>query len=86
MRWLDKSAEQGHAEAQFVLGMMYEDGEGVPKDDAEAYFWMNLGASTLDEKDRAARDEVGEKLTPAKRLEIQERCRKWVKAHPAIND
>ena len=29
-------AEQGQAEAQFFLGVMYADGDGVPKDDAAA--------------------------------------------------
>ncbi len=28
-------AEQGHAPAQFILGIMYEDGQGVPQDYAE---------------------------------------------------
>ena len=32
-------AEQGLAEAQYSLGFMYETGEGVPEDDAEAVRW-----------------------------------------------
>ena len=28
-------AKQGHAPAQFILGIMYEDGQGVPQDYAE---------------------------------------------------
>ena len=35
-KWLQKSADQGFAEAQFVLGMMYQMGEGVEKDLKEA--------------------------------------------------
>jgi len=30
-----KAAEQGNADAQFNLGLMYNSGEGVPRDDAE---------------------------------------------------
>ena len=37
-------AEQGHALAQFSLGMMYEMGEGVPKDDAKAVYWYRKAA------------------------------------------
>ena len=59
---------------------MYEYGEGVPKDEAEAYFWLNLGAS--DEIDRSIRDDLEKKLSRKKRLEIQERCHEWVKTHP----
>lgn len=32
-------AEQGGAKAQFNLGLMYRQGQGVPKDDAEAVKW-----------------------------------------------
>ena len=30
-----KAAEQGNADAQFNLGLMYNSGEGVPRNDAE---------------------------------------------------
>ena len=36
MKWYRKAAEQGLAEAQSNLGMMYYHGEGVPKDYVEA--------------------------------------------------
>ena len=37
-------AEQGYATAQFNLGVMYANGEGVPEDDAEAVRWYRLAA------------------------------------------
>ena len=37
-------AEQGDARAQFNLGAMYANGEGVPEDDAEAGRWYRLAA------------------------------------------
>ena len=37
-------ATQGHADAQFYLGTMYENGEGVPRDDAEAEKWYRRAA------------------------------------------
>jgi len=40
----------------------------------------------LGEKARSARDGVGEGLTPEKRLEVQERCREWLKTHPSMHD
>ena len=82
VRWFRKAAEQGYVKAQYNLGAAYATGRGVPKDEAEAYFWLNLGASALDEEVRSARDQVGRNLTPEKRQEIQERCRKWVETHP----
>ena len=43
-KWRRKAAEQGHAEAQFSLGMMYDIGLGVPKDYAEAAKWVRKAA------------------------------------------
>ena len=37
-------AEQGHAEAQFSLGRMYANGQGVPQDDKAAAQWYRLAA------------------------------------------
>ena len=37
-------AEQGHAEAQFSLGRMYANGQGVPQDDKAAAQWYTRAA------------------------------------------
>jgi len=39
-----KAAKLGHANAQFILGEMYANGEGVPKDDVEAMRWYRKAA------------------------------------------
>ena len=38
-------AEAGDASAQYNLGVMYREGKGVPKDDAEAVKWFRLAAA-----------------------------------------
>ena len=43
-RELKPVAEQGNIEAQFILGFMYESGEGVPEDDAKAAQWYEKAA------------------------------------------
>jgi len=48
-----KSAEQGHASAQFNLGVMYETGQGVPEDKAEATKWIRKAAEQGDEDAKA---------------------------------
>jgi TPR repeat protein len=35
-----KAAEQGHVEAYYILGCMYEQGKGVAQDHAEAVKWF----------------------------------------------
>lgn len=40
--WYKKSAEQNFVYAQYNLGRLYRDGNGVPKDTAEAIKWFKL--------------------------------------------
>ncbi|MBL0641313.1 sel1 repeat family protein, partial [Aeromonas veronii] len=39
-----QAAEQGDAEAQFNMGLMYDQGQGVPQDDGQAMAWYRLAA------------------------------------------
>jgi TPR repeat protein len=41
---VEEKAEAGSASAQFNLGNMYNDGNGVPEDDKEAFKWLRLAA------------------------------------------
>lgn len=63
--WYHLAAEAGDAEAQFKLAELYEEGNGVPKNDEEAFHWY-LSAEKLEEDEEAylgmmnsARYEVG---------------------------
>ena len=38
--WYKKSAEQGHAEAQYTLGVMSYNGDGILTDKKQAAFWI----------------------------------------------
>ncbi len=55
-RWYRLAADQGHATAQFNLGVMYFKGEGVPQDVAEAVRWYRLAA---DQGDASAQFNLG---------------------------
>ena len=48
MREFRPLAEAGDASAQYMLGAMYDFGEGVPEDDAEAVKWYRLAAEQGD--------------------------------------
>jgi uncharacterized protein len=39
-----RAAEQGHAESQYVLSTMYDEGEGVPQDGGQAAYWERKAA------------------------------------------
>ncbi len=47
-RWYRMAAEQGEADAQNNLGLMYELGEGVPQDNGEAARWYRKAAEQGD--------------------------------------
>ena len=44
LKWYRKAAEQGNAEAQFNLGLMYDERLGVPQNYAEAVKWYRRAA------------------------------------------
>ena len=43
-----REAEAGSAQAQYNLGLMYDNGEGVPEDDGEAVKWYRKAAEQGD--------------------------------------
>ena len=44
VKWWQKAADQGHANAQSNLGAMYEKGQGVEQDFKEAVKWLQKAA------------------------------------------
>ena len=48
MKLLRPLAEQGNAEAQYNLGVMYAEGKGVPQDDRAAVQWWRKAAAQGD--------------------------------------
>jgi TPR repeat protein len=46
VKWFRKAAEQGFSFAQINLGHCYANGEGVAKDEVEAYAYWNLAAAS----------------------------------------
>jgi TPR repeat protein len=49
-KWYRKAADQGDANSQTLLGVMYAVGRGVPKDEAEAVKWYRKAADQEDAK------------------------------------
>ena len=81
MTWFRQAADQGAADAQYNLGVMYGNGQGVPQDDVEAHKWSNLAASRVtgdEQKEYAeARDLLAKLMTPAQLAEAQKRAADW---------
>jgi O-glycosyl hydrolase len=51
-------AEQGNAGAQSLLGLMFSNGKGTPKDNVMAYIWWNVAAAQGDEDAKKNRGTV----------------------------
>ena len=73
--------EQGDADAQFSLGLMYRKGQGVPQDYTVAlkwaHMWFNLAAAQGHEQARENRDIISDGMTPAQIAEAQRLAREW---------
>jgi uncharacterized protein len=67
-------AEQGNAMAQFNLGVMYDDGEGVAEDDVTALMWVNLAAAQGDTFAVDASAVIAAGLTPDEIATAQSRA------------
>ena len=65
-------AEQGDADAQFNLGVMYAYGVGVPQDFLPAYVWFSAAAAQGLENARTYRDRAAGLLTHEQRARGQE--------------
>ena len=71
-------AEQGHADAQNNLGVMYANGFGVTQDFARAYMWWNIAASQGIKNASENRDIVEKKMTPSQIEKAQDLARECV--------
>ena len=89
VRWYRLAADHGHAAAQHILGVMYENGGGVSgvagmpgtEDYVEAHMWYNLAAAQSSGEERdisvSGRDAVAEHMTAEQIAEAQRRAREW---------
>jgi TPR repeat protein len=84
-KWYRRAAQQGHGGAQFALGLLYNKGQGVPKDLVLAHMWLNLSATQAIGEDRdfivRIRDGIASKMTIAQVEAAQRLARAWRPSH-----
>ncbi len=80
------AAEQGVADAQYLVALMYSLGRGVLQDDVLAHMWFSLAASRSvgERRENAVEnlDFAASLLTPAALNDAQRLAREWEAAHP----
>ncbi len=69
--WYDKAARRGLVAAQVLLGAMYAEGRGVPRDLIQAYAWLNLAAAGGQPNAILARDAVAAQMSAAEVAEAE---------------
>ena len=77
MREWQTLAEQGDAEAQNRLGIMYLLSQGVPQDLVLARLWLDLAAGQGNEPAYIISDDVAGFMTPAQIAEAEKLARAW---------
>ena len=82
-RWFHLAAEQGIAKAQVNLGVhVWHLGKGVPKDDVQAYAWMNIGAAQIgDEESGKLLEAIAEEMTASAITKAQSLSREYWEAY-----
>ena len=82
LRLIRPLAEQGDANAQYNLGVFYDNGLAVPLDHVRAWMWFNLAAAQGKEGAAAFRDLIARRMTPAQIAEAQKLAREWKPKKP----
>lgn len=75
------AAAQGDVEAQYNLGFMLSEGEGVIQNPEEAYFWILLSASSGFEIARKNLRNVNNKLNRSQIKGVKIRVKEWINEH-----
>ncbi len=80
-------AEEGHAEAQIGLGLMFAMGSGMPQDPVMAYMWLDLAAGSgavhagaIYADAVSYRDMVAAEMTPEQLAEARRLAEEWLAA------
>ena len=75
--WAENKYRQHDHGAQSNLGVMYDQGQGIPQDDVLAHMWYNIAASQGIELAIKKRDLVTEEMTSEQIIEAQKLAREW---------
>lgn len=80
--WYRRAAEQGNGPAQYALGLLYDRGQGVPRDIVEASKWLNLATAIAPRRSREARarirDAITTKMTRGEIAQARRLALEWV--------
>ncbi len=74
-------AEQGNTSAQGIIGYMYHNGQGPPKDYVQAHMWYSIAARKGDRHAAGNRDSIATEMTRGDVSRAQRLAREWMEKH-----
>lgn len=79
-------AGQGHADAQYNLAVMYDNGAGVETNTANAYVWYTIAAANGNANANERKSALAKKMTRAEITEAKALAKKMIKQNPMLLD
>ena len=76
-----KLAEQGDAEEQYRLGLLYERGQCIHQDYVMAHMYLSIAVVSGHKSAINNRGDVEKKMTPSQIEKAQDLAREWVRTH-----
>jgi len=76
-KWYRRAANQGHGRSRANLGVMYANGDGVPRNYVDAYMWFELALAAGFEDAVKYRSLVEEVMTPEQVADARKRAKVW---------
>jgi len=80
-RWYEKSAQQGNADAQVNLGVLFYEGRGVCQDHVEAHTWWSIAEASGNSDAASNRAVVERSMKSTEIVEAQRKAAEWLEAH-----
>ena len=84
-RWnLETIARQGHAGAQYNVGLLYHEGIGIKQNNVTAYAWWDNAATNGYQDAKEKKTIITERITPAQIVKAEELVLEMTKNHPKL--
>ena len=81
-KWFTQAADQGDAEGQVALGMMFALGQGVEADLVQAYKWVTLSSKSGNANAVTALGQLTGKLSPEQLAASARLVKEWEDRQP----
>jgi TPR repeat protein len=82
VKWFRKAVDQGNAQAQLNLGVMYFLGEGVPRNLVQAHFWLYVANAKGQEAAKKYLAVIEKDMTPDQMADAANLARKMLQKQP----